>query len=333
MVATSACSLSAIARSGAKQQGKQPRSQAKQLDRFLSNPKLDTRKLWLLWVAFLLSSVDSAVVAIDWTSLQNDQYRALWVCLCTEEGRAIPLMALTIPTRKLRSRQQQKERQLLHAFREAVPQGKRVVLLADRGFGGIAFRTQAASLGFDFIVRMRGNIYVRSGKSYQRARAFTPKAGSEAVRYDEVEVTAQAHRGAALVAVHDQRSKTPWLLLTSLTHKAQAVCTLYSLRFQIEEFFRDLKNLRLGMGMDHVQLSSPERWSRLLLLASVAYTVQRRVGQLAKEMGLDRQFSTRGHLRGRHSTFSLGHFHADASPLLLSQAIGSVQQLGFATLP
>jgi hypothetical protein len=45
---------------------------------------------------------------------------------------------------------------------------------------------------------------------------------------------------------------------------------LYGKRFTIEESFRDLKDLRFGMGLTDTWLSSAERRDRVLLVGAIA---------------------------------------------------------------
>jgi len=44
----------------------------------------------------------------------------------------------------------------------------------------------------------------------------------------------------------------------------------YGRRFSIEETFRDLTNLRFGMGLTDTRISSPGRRDRILLVGAIA---------------------------------------------------------------
>jgi hypothetical protein len=60
----------------------------------------------------------------------------------------------------------------------------------------------------------------------------------------------------------------------------------------------------------------------LLAVTILGYTVIRRCGTIARDRGLAKKFSTSGRRSRSHSTFSLGRFHANASPAILAQATG-----------
>jgi hypothetical protein len=61
--------------------------------------------------------------------------------------------------------------------------------------------------------------------------------------------------------------KEPWCLAASTTTaSARMLMDYYAKRWEIEGDFRDTKDLRFGMGMSWVRISSPERHDRLWLL-------------------------------------------------------------------
>jgi hypothetical protein len=65
--------------------------------------------------------------------------------------------------------------------------------------------------------------------------------------------------------------KEPWCLATSTTDKsARELINLYAKRWGIESGFRDSKDIRFGMGMDAVHVSTPDRPDRLWLINAFA---------------------------------------------------------------
>ena len=61
---------------------------------------------------------------------------------------------------------------------------------------------------------------------------------------------------------------TPLYLVTNM-HAAEEACRLYSKRFRIETFFSDQKSRGFHLQKSH--LSDPQRLSRLLIAACLAY--------------------------------------------------------------
>ena len=65
--------------------------------------------------------------------------------------------------------------------------------------------------------------------------------------------------------------KEPWCLAASTTTQtAKQLMTTYAKRWGIEFGFRDTKDLRFGMGMASIRVSTPERRDRLWLLNAFA---------------------------------------------------------------
>jgi hypothetical protein len=61
--------------------------------------------------------------------------------------------------------------------------------------------------------------------------------------------------------------KEPWCLAASTSSDtAKQLMTTYGKRWGIEAAFRDTKDLRFGMGMASIRVSTPERRDRLWLL-------------------------------------------------------------------
>jgi hypothetical protein len=65
--------------------------------------------------------------------------------------------------------------------------------------------------------------------------------------------------------------------------------------------------------------------------AVVAYTIVRRCGEIARDRGLARQFSTSERRPRSHSTVSLGLLYAEASAQILQQALGITPTPGFSS--
>jgi hypothetical protein len=90
----------------------------------------------------------------------------------------------------------------------------------------------------------------------------------------------------------DQQNRTlarePWLLATSLEPNSKYVVSLYALRMQIEETFRDTKNHRHGWALRHLRCRSIERIALLLFIAALALIVVQAVGRAAEGLKLHR---------------------------------------------
>src|SRR5690242_21585054 len=64
----------------------------KQVDRLLSNPRLDPVELTPAWVAYVVAARSDIVVAFDWTEFAADGHSTIALSMITKGGRATPLM-------------------------------------------------------------------------------------------------------------------------------------------------------------------------------------------------------------------------------------------------
>lgn len=88
--------IHAIGRGLALAKGLEVKHAVKQVDRLLSNSKVDVWRLFASWVPFVLGSRTEAIVALDWTDFDADDHTTLAIHLITSHGRATPLLWLTV---------------------------------------------------------------------------------------------------------------------------------------------------------------------------------------------------------------------------------------------
>ncbi len=112
-----------------------------------------------------------------------------------------------------------------------------------------------------------------------------------------------------MVCVKKKGMKEPWCLATSAE-----VVTLYSRRFSIEEGFRDLKDLRFGMGLSWVRIAEPERRDRLLLLSALACALLTLLGAAGESLGMERYLKANTVKRRTYSLFRQGCMYYQAIP-------------------
>src|SRR5208282_3308051 len=68
----------------------------KQVDRLLSNQKIDVWESFAYWVPHMVGARRQIVVAMDWTDFDRDGQTTLALNMVTRHGRATPLLWLTI---------------------------------------------------------------------------------------------------------------------------------------------------------------------------------------------------------------------------------------------
>src|SRR4051812_18149004 len=85
-----------IGQSLAQARGLVTKHAVKQVDRLLSNPRIDAWDVFASWVPETVGSRPDIVVALDWTDYDADGQATLALNLVTRHGRATPLVWLSV---------------------------------------------------------------------------------------------------------------------------------------------------------------------------------------------------------------------------------------------
>src|SRR5690606_875707 len=73
----------------------------KQVDRLLSNGKLDVWSIFAAWILFVVGQRKEIIVALDWTEFDKDDHSTIALYLVTSHGRATPLLWRTVKKSEL----------------------------------------------------------------------------------------------------------------------------------------------------------------------------------------------------------------------------------------
>src|SRR5215213_1125871 len=204
-----------------------PKHAIKQVDRLLSNSKLEAWDVFASWVPEMVRSRTDIVVAMDWTDFDADGQLALK--LVTRHGRATPLVWLSVFKDELTDARNAYEDASLRRLAEVLPDGVRATLLADRGFADTKLFGFLGELGFDYVIRLKGNTKV--GAADGTTRPAAEGQGGRARKLRDATVTgAQCPVG---VCVHARDMKEPWCLVTG-NGDAPQIIALYSKRWRVE---------------------------------------------------------------------------------------------------
>jgi hypothetical protein len=120
-----------------------------------------------------------------------------------------------------------------------------------------------------------------------------------------------------VLCVQDKAMKQAWCLATSSTvAMAKALMSLYGKRWGIECGFRDTKDLRFGMGMGSIHVSTPARRDRLWLLNALAIALLTLLGAAGEALGYDRYLKSNTSKQRTHSLFRQGCMLYDLIPTM-----------------
>jgi len=287
----------------------------KQVDRLLSNMAIDVWGLFAQWVPEVIGGARDITVVMDWTDFDADDQATLVLSLVTSHGRTTPLIWLSVWKDELTDQRNSFEDAALRRLAEVLPEGVSVTILADRGFADRKLLAFLTRLGFDYVIRLRGNIRVTAADGERRDAADWVGHQGRARKLRDAAVTAAGHPVPAVVCVHARDMKEPWCLATSKAEAtAPAIIRLYARRWTIEPSFRDTKDLRFGMGLSTVRVSDPQRRDRLLLVNAFATVLLTLLGQAGESLGMDRQLKTNTSKTRTHSLFRQGCMLYDLIP-------------------
>jgi hypothetical protein len=304
-----------IGKSLAQARGLLPKHAIKQVDRLLSNRKLEAWDIFATWVPELVGSRTDLIVAMDWTDYDADGQATLALKLVTRHGRATPLVWLSVLKDELKDARNDCEDACLRRLAEVLPAKVRATILADRGFADTKLFEFLGKLGFDYVIRLKGNTRVSAVDGTTRPAQEWVGQGGRARKLRDAAVTEAHCPVGAAVCVHAKGMKEPWCLVTgSRDATAPQVIKLYSKRWTVEPSFRDTKDLRFGLGLGAIRIADPQRRDRLLLLNAFAVVLLTLLGAAGESLGMDRHLKSNTVKTRSHSLFRQGCMLYDLTP-------------------
>ncbi len=281
----------------------------KRVDRLLGNRKLhkQTPVFYRAIAALLIGGKKHPVIAVDWTGAGR-KHSAL-VAAVPFDGRAIPVY-VRVHSYRLNNNSKV-EKDFLSELKDILPSGCQPLIVTDSGYRNKWFKA-VLNLGWDFVGRIQSRAlacpvnkekWCSTHSLFKRAKYVVKDLGSWwlaksnllKVRFVLIKskptkrITKRIGQKAAVEA--RKRAKEPWLLATSLTFaNPKKIVKIYSVRFQIEEYFRDAKNSRFGWSFEHARSRDENRIEVLLIIATLAMIATTLVGQTAERLGMHRGF-------------------------------------------
>jgi len=283
------------------------KSRIHRADSIVGNGLLNRDKLLIerLLVNHFFSVRPILYVLIDGSGCCSDERYILQASIANSGlGRSQPIHSVVYTNTKnaLIAAQEELLRDLQFIFADIQAQ---IVLVTDAGFYPSWFN-QVSALGWDYVGRVRGTIKIqREGTEewatvqelYAHATQKAHCLGRAKLGKDR-----KSTRGNGVLFLiknikkgrkkplskkkypdqekqYEQMYKDPWLLISSIdTPIPSNIVMIYSLRMQIEQNFRDLKNNHHGFGLEDSGTKDLMRLSNLLLIATVALFIALLIG-------------------------------------------------------
>lgn len=281
----------------------------KRVDRLLGNIKLhkETHIFYRAIAAMVIAGKKHPVVIVDWTGAGRKHFAL--VAAVPIDGRAIPVH-IQVYSSKLNNNPTV-EKRFLKKLKSILPSGCSPIIVTDAGFKNPWFRA-VNKMGWDFVGRVmstahacpiEGNKWCPTQSLFAKAiysakdlgQWLIAKSNSLKVRLVLIKSRPTGRKSryskAKTIIEARVRSRKPWLLATSLSScTPKKVINFYSLRFQIEESFRDAKNTRFGWSFNHARSRKKQRIEILLLIATLAMLSLTIIGITAERLGISKGF-------------------------------------------
>ena len=245
-------------------------------------------------------------MALDWTSFARDGHGTIVLSMLAGHDRATPLMWWTVQASTLKGNQRRYEDELWRALRKAMPSGVKVTVVGDRGFGnGPVIQCLSEELGFEYVLRLRCDIYVTSAKGERRRASDWVSVNGRSRTLRGATVTdVHALAVGTVVCVHAKAMKESWCVVASEEKIATGtLIRYYAKRWGIETSFRDIKELRFGMGISAMPIRQPQRRDRTLLLSAPSIALLTLFGAAGESLGYERWLMANTVKTRTHSLF------------------------------
>jgi hypothetical protein len=284
-----------------------PKHGIKQVDRMIGNGKIALELLWSPLIVWVIGVRNEIVISMDWTEYGRDSQSRIALNLITSHGRATPVLWKTYPDSKLKNHRSEYERRILKQFKELLPAGIQVTVLADRGFASTKlYRFIGKKLGWKYIIRFRQNTKVMDSDGIQAPLSMMVAKNGRVIEMTNIAITGKNEVIPAVIYTRRQGMKEAWCLATNIVSEKERVVSLYARRFTCEENFRDEKDDRFGFGFKETKVTTCDRRDRMLLVAAIATILLTVLGAVGEHLGFDRKLRANTENKRTHSYFRQG---------------------------
>jgi hypothetical protein len=251
-------------------------SRVKRFTRWVSHEGIETAIYFVPFAEALLASLaDQPLGLIMDGSTVGRGCVALLVSVIYKK-RALPLAWLVVTGRKGHF-PETSHLTLVEQVRCLIPAGAQVVFLGDGEFDGIDLQNRLTDYGWKYVSRTAKNIILCEADHEFAFETVAVEPGKR-ISLPQVTLRNQGYGPVHAIAWWEQGYDEPIYLLTNFGTVEEA-CPWYRKRAQIETFFSDQKSRGFNLHKSH--LSEPQRLSRLMIAACLAYIWVMYLGVLA----------------------------------------------------
>jgi hypothetical protein len=248
--------------------GPKPESRVKRFARWLDNERILEELYFLPYAEILLAhlALQTLVLVMD-GSVVGRGCTALMIHVIYK-GRALPL-AWRVRQGPKGHFPEELHIALVELIRACLPEGTQVVLLGDGEFDGTTLQQTLNEAGWFYACRTaQTTVATWQGETFRLDTLGACSKPGTLIALKEVKITRDAYGPVMVLSCWAKGYQEP-LYLVSNMDAAEEACRYYQKRFRIETFFSDQKSRGFHLHKSHI--SDPQRLSRLLIAACLAY--------------------------------------------------------------
>ncbi len=293
----------------------QTKHDIKRMDRLVGNSHLHRERveIYRSYARQLIGDQRHPLLSVDWSAVEGRENFQVLRAAMPMGGRALTIYEKTYP--ESQPGNPKAHQGLLCALNEILPSGCQPILVSDAGFQAPWFRAVEA-MGWYWLGRVLGGVKLSlDGDNWSPSPTFFCNATNKAKDLGEIRF-GKASRLRCLATLYKepkkgrqkrnrrggksncaiskyQRKKAnePWLLISHLPEhlkEPKDAVRIYKTRMQIEEGFRDTKNLQFGVGLSMARSTTAQRYDNLFLIAALILFVLWCIGKVAYQHGYHR---------------------------------------------
>src|SRR5215475_586352 len=262
--------------------GTKPESRVKRFARWIDNARILEEMYFLPYAEIVLThlALETLVLVMDGSVVGRGCVALMLHVIYT--GRALPLV--------WRVRQGPKGHcpaelhiALVDLVRACLPEGTSVVFLGDGEFDGTTLQQTLNEAGWCYACRTaQSTVATWEGESFRLDALGACSKPGTLIELKEVKITRDAYGPVMVLSCWAKGYHEP-LYVVSNMDTAEEACRYYQKRFRIETFFSDQKSRGFHIHKSHI--ADPQRLSRLLIAACLAYIWIIYLGSLCEKDG------------------------------------------------
>jgi Transposase DDE domain len=262
--------------------GTKPESRVKRFARWCDNAHILEEVYFLPYADVLLRhlALETVVLVMDGSSVGRG-CTALMIHV-VYKGRALPL-AWRVRHAPKGHFPEELHIAVVELMREVIPEGAKVVFLGDGEFDGTALQATLHEAGWSYACRTAMSTTATwDGTPFRLDTLGACLKPGRLLEVKNVHVTREAYGPIMVLCCWAKGYHEPLYVVSNMM-TAEEACCVYEKRFRIETFFSDQKSRGFHLHKSHI--SNPQRLSRLLIAACLAYIWIVYLGSLCEKDG------------------------------------------------